>query len=122
MPQLPKLPSIEVALTDYLAAGKALSDAIEQRFVDQIEADDTLDALINSKIGSPNELTGKNHSYTSAESWAKSTSDWRDKRELVIKDEAHIESCRTKHVYAELVARLATAKTEALYKTAKVAA
>lgn len=106
------IPDVEIALADLDAAGKQLAEAIRQQLDDQFAADDTLQALINSKIGSPNELTGKNHSYTSAEAWAKDTSDWRDARKAVVHAEAFVEELRVAVDRARLIARLAVLDAE----------
>lgn len=108
----PFIPDVEIALADLTAAGTQLAEAIRQQLDDQFNADDTLSALINSKIGSPNELTGRNHSYTSAEDWAKSTSDWRDARKAVVHAEAFAEELRVAVRRAELIARLAVLAAE----------
>lgn len=108
----PLIPDNEIALADLTAAGQQLAEAIRQQLDDQFAADDTLSALINSKIGSPNELTGRNHSYTSAEDWAKSTNEWREARKAVVHAEAFTEELRVAVERAKLVARLAVLRAE----------
>ena len=101
------IPPLEIALADLESTGKALADAIRQQLVDQFECDDVLEGGINSMIGSPNMRTGKNHSYTSAESEAKLGEPWREARRAVVNAEAFIEECRAKFLRAQIIARLA---------------
>lgn len=106
------IPAVEIALADLTAAGQQLAEAIRQQLDDQFAADDTLQALINSKIGSLNEMTNRNHSYTSAEESAKNTTDWRDARRAVVHSEAFVEELKVAVARATLVARLAVLEAE----------
>lgn len=107
-----KIPDVEVALADLTAAGKQLAEAIREQLDAQFAADDMLSALINSKIGSPNELTNRNHSHESAKGWARETTEWRDARRAVVHSEAFVEELRVAVDRARLVARLAVLRAE----------
>lgn len=108
-----KIPDVEVALADLTAAGRQLAEAIREHADAQFAADDMLSALINAKIGSPNDMTGRNHTYTSAEDWAKKqSSEWRDARRAVVHAEAFVEELRVAVERARLIARLAVLRTE----------
>lgn len=77
------------------------------------ERDEFLIASVNSLIGQPNALTGKDHSATSAEKAAKDSDDYKSKDRAVLNAECHRILAWADYERAKLSARLAVVAAEA---------
>lgn len=115
------IPDPSVALADVEEVGRRLRQAFEDQVKAQFEADDMLEQLINSKIGSTNEMTGKPHSYSSAETWAKNSEEWRNCRREVVRLEGQIKWEEAQLQRATLLARLSVARVESKVRQKAVA-
>lgn len=110
MAALLKIPNPEQALAAVEEAARKLAETMMLQVEAQFEADDLLEQLIAQKIGTTNEVTGKVHSYTSAENAVKNEAHWRNQRREVVRLDGEIEYCKTQLERSTMIAKLAVAQ------------
>lgn len=106
------IPTPELAIERVLEIARELQVALLDVAERQFAADDELDQRVNSIIGSPNPMTGKPHSASSAETLVKNQEPWREARRDVLRAEGQVEHLKAELHRAKLVARLAVLAVE----------